>query len=161
MQSILANLRRLFLQAQSVVFESTQSVEALEQAIRASMVSKGNTQGLVGKVGGGRAQLNWSFAPMRYPNSATFVARIAPTSTGSRITGSMETSLFNQCVAVVWLGGVTIISLVFVWTIFMPAAGFLLFWLGTWIFTLGEAKTEENICASLARICEAASESKA
>ncbi|MBB5031783.1 hypothetical protein [Prosthecobacter vanneervenii] len=145
-------LRRFFLfflGGETLEFEAPCAPEALKASI---LSSRDHLQHYAHvRVWGDRVHVQLPPDFMRRRSTLAFRGIIESTPAGSRIKGGISVNLFNRLMLGLWLGTVTLISLIALRTVLIPAGGLALFWLG-WLLT-GLDEAEPKIIRYLSFMC--------
>lgn len=156
-------IRRFFGKGPEAVIESNDLADVLTQRIRESFAGGSlSPAGACGYVRGNRVGVGWATGLFRDSFAPVFRGRIEATSSGSRIVGHMSHDRIAQGFLAVWCGGVIFISLVGIWTIIMPLAGWGLLWLANGMLGIGDyfyPNRRESILEHL-RSCAAGTSSR-
>jgi len=147
-----ARLKHFFLGGEELEFEYSCSSEALKEKLRST------SQGILSfsesaqvRVWGDLIHVGWSPGFMRRNSTPVFHGIIEPTPSGSRIRGRISAGRFEQLFMGIWFGGIAIFSLIFVWTVFIPAGGMMLIWIGSHL--VGDVEDETKITSHLSSLC--------
>lgn len=150
-------LQHFFLGGEERVFESCLSAEEIKHSISDSTHGfLDYSEGAKGYVMGNNIHVGWSYGWMwsRSGSGPVFHGVIEPSQNGSRVRGRMSAGFFARAFMAVFIGFVMLLSLVFVWTLLIPAAGMLLIWIASHMISDPEADTKiidylSHVCGSV------------
>jgi hypothetical protein len=135
----------------------TSQQQLLEQFRRALQYSGWGSYGASGYVLGGRIHICWSTGMFRDSFTPVFHGRVEAIATGSRITGRMSHNRLVQIFTGIWCSAVILISIVFIWTVLMPLAGYAMLWAANGIMAIGEQLhpgRDQRICEFIQSTCD-------
>ncbi len=133
-------IRDFFSRGAEVCFHSASPVDELIARVRSGLRSTSwGAHGASGYVLGSDIHVCWATGMFRDSFTPVFHGKIEAAGEGSIIRGRMSHSRFVQGFVGIWCGAIVLISLIFVWTIIMPLAGFGLLWAANGMMAIGES----------------------
>ncbi len=148
----IARLKHFFLAHDELQFESASSPEVLKARLCSASCSRFSlTAGAQVRIWGDEVHIGWSQG-LFYRNAGTkFHGIIESTPSGSRIRGRISAGDIVRAFMAFWFGAVALFSLLFIWTVFIPAGGMALIWFGSHL--LDDSETETQLTGWLASVC--------
>ncbi|MGL4399318.1 MAG: hypothetical protein ACRCXD_05590 [Luteolibacter sp.] len=158
-------VEQLYVQHPEVAFESNCTEQDLLKSLLDMLPNTSPfTIGPYGDVVGRKILVYYGTGVIWDPFSPLFTGRIETTCAGSRIVGSFRYGRFAQMFMAVWCCAILLISVLFVWTIFMPLMGLLMLWVTGGMIAFGDnlfPGRTERIIKHLCDICGGATPVKA
>ncbi len=132
-------LAAFFSRGSELRFHSETSQQELMERFRHGLRSGGwGSHGAAGYVLGDGIHIHWATGMFRDSFAPVFHGRVEAMATGSTITGRMAHNRMVQIFMGIWCGGLILISIIFIWTVFMPLAGYALLWGANGIMAIGD-----------------------
>jgi hypothetical protein len=132
-------LRQFFVGGPELMFESALSDSELAGRFRETLQSGlAWPTGPTGYVLGSTIHVRWGTGTFSDGFAPVFHGRLDTTVTGSRLIGRVSSGRFAQIFIGFWCGAILLISIVFIWTIFMPLAGYGLLWAANGMMCFGD-----------------------
>lgn len=133
-------IRKFLLGGELISIESSLAAPELLDRVRRGMKSMlGFGKGTVGYTIGHTVHVGWRASAFRRDGLVpVFHGRIKPDGSGSVITGRFSGGYFDRGFMWVWTGGIVLFSICFVWTVFLPLAGWALLRIADWMIGLGD-----------------------
>lgn len=150
-------LRQLFVGGSELTFDSELSSNDLIERFRETLQSGLDLPtGTCGYARGSSIHIRWATGIWSDGFAPVFHGRVTTTPTGSRLVGRISSARSTQIITGLWCGAVLLISIVFIWTIFMPIAGFCLIWFANGVASMGDLvhpDRQEKIVAYINQTC--------
>ena len=136
-------IRKFLLGGEPITIESSLAAPELLDRIRHGMESMlGFPEGAAGYTIGPTVHVGWRASAFRRDGFApVFHGQIKQHGSGSVITGRFSGGYFGRVFMGVWTGGIVLFSVCFVWTVFMPLAGWALLRIADSMIGLGETSS--------------------
>lgn len=132
-------LRQFFVGGPELVFESALSSSELAGRFRETLQNGlACPTGPTGYVVGSTIHVRWGTGVFCDASAPVFHGRIDTTATGSHLFGRVSSGRFDQIFIGFWCGAILLFSIVFIWTIIMPLAGYGLLWAANGMMCFGD-----------------------
>ncbi|MBV6500900.1 MAG: hypothetical protein CJBNEKGG_03388 [Prosthecobacter sp.] len=152
-------VRAFFSRGDQICLHSAVSADALIVRLRKGLGSVvWGSHGASGYLFGTSFHVCWATGMFRDSFAPVFHGQIVSSGSSSIIRGYFSHNRFAKLFVSVWCGGIILMSVIFVWTIFMPLAGLGLLWALNGMMAIGESLhpgREQKILDFLQATCDA------
>lgn len=132
-------LAAFFRRGLELQFHSGASQHELMERFKHGLRSRGwGAHGAAGYVRGDGIHMHWATGLFRDSFAPVFHGRVEATATGSTVRGRMAHNRLVQVFMAFWCSGLIVISILSLWTVIMPLAGYALLWAVNGMMAIGD-----------------------
>lgn len=152
-------LRRFLVGGEEIKIESALESSVLLDRVRKSMDGLLDlADGASGYTTGSFIHVGWSSSWFRRDGFAPmFHGQVQSLGTGSVISGKFSGGYVGRAFLWLWTGGIVLFSLLFIWTLIFPLAGWAMLWMAEGMICMGETSPqdrEQSILQHLKKLTE-------